>query len=74
MHYVKGFLFSLAVTLGVVVAFSVIVIIVLIVKGRGLPPGQALTWDPMALFSSIPACILLFMVFILTFVWRLRHG
>jgi uncharacterized BrkB/YihY/UPF0761 family membrane protein len=73
--YFKSLLCGFVAAILSVLAMGVFIIIMLAIKSRNLPAGEAVGWDPISFFrNSLLSWIVLVAAFVIGFAWEYRHA
>jgi hypothetical protein len=74
MIYLKSALVGALVVVAAAVATALTMIVLLMIKSRNLPAGQAIAWDPISFYrGSVVTWVCLFGAFLVGFAWQYRR-
>jgi len=74
MIYLKSTLAGVAAVVAALIVTALIMIVILVMKSRDLPAGQAIGWDPISFYrGSMIAWMCLIVAFLVGFAWEYRR-
>ncbi len=74
MIYLKSAFAGVVAVMAAVLVTAVFVFVLLGIKSRDLPVGQAISWDPISFYrNSLVAWVCMALAFVIGFAWEYRR-
>jgi hypothetical protein len=74
MIYLKSALAGVVAVVAALIVTVLAMTVLLMIKSRDLPAGQAISWDPISFYrNSIVAWVCLALAFLIGFAWEYRR-